>query len=182
MLEQAANQHKKDVSKQRIYLKELLNSKSYQKLLFWFENQPQLPPVSGSYSNDKRLEDIRALQSDKEMLATYIQALVQDGRQSQIIEKLRPIININDSIPLKEDVKEGIPYSIKTDLERWKREFEQKQLHPNTNRPIPIIVSEAWSWSKIARSFGARLFYGILIMTGLSVVMEQQGVFRGGTC
>eukprot|EP00842_Homolaphlyctis_polyrhiza_P001900 jgi/Hompol1/2710/HPOL_003015-RA len=47
-------------------------------------------------------------------------------------------------------------------------------------QPIQVIISEAWSWSKFSRKLGSRLVYGILIMTGLSVVLDQQGIIKSG--
>ncbi|KAI8923758.1 peptidase family M41-domain-containing protein [Entophlyctis helioformis] len=45
-------------------------------------------------------------------------------------------------------------------------------------QPIQVIISEAWSWSKFSRKMGSRLLYGVLIMTGLSVVLDQQGIIK----
>ncbi|KAL2913563.1 i-AAA protease yme1 [Polyrhizophydium stewartii] len=49
--------------------------------------------------------------------------------------------------------------------------------HPE-GQPIQVVISEAWSWSKFSRKMGSRLLYGVLIMTGLSVVLDQQGVLK----
>ncbi|KAI9090302.1 peptidase family M41-domain-containing protein [Phlyctochytrium arcticum] len=46
--------------------------------------------------------------------------------------------------------------------------------------PIQVIISEAWSWSKFARKLGSKLIYGLLLMTGLSVLLDQQGILKSG--
>ncbi|KAJ8326197.1 i-AAA protease yme1 [Batrachochytrium dendrobatidis] len=51
--------------------------------------------------------------------------------------------------------------------------------YPNS-QPIQVVISEAWSWSKLARKLGSRLLLGILLMTGLSVILDQQGIMKSG--
>ena len=46
--------------------------------------------------------------------------------------------------------------------------------------PIQVVLSEAWSWSKFVRKLGGKLLYGILLMTGLSVILDQQGIIKSG--
>ncbi|KAJ3052445.1 ATP-dependent zinc metalloprotease FTSH 5, mitochondrial, partial [Rhizophlyctis rosea] len=46
--------------------------------------------------------------------------------------------------------------------------------------PIQVVLSEAWSWSKFVRKLGSKLLYGILLMTGLSVILDQQGIIKSG--
>jgi ATP-dependent metalloprotease len=179
-LEQEANQHKTDLTKQRQFLKQLLVTKNYQKLFTRYETQPQLPPRSHKYTQEMRQNDISQLQQDKDSMDIYIKALTEDNKTSKIQEKLKAIMQYNHYQP--QPIQEGIPHFLKTDLEQWKKEFENRnlpQIQTNQSRPIPVIISEAWSWSKVARTFGSRIFYGILIMTGLSVVMEQQGMIKG---
>ncbi|KAJ3025948.1 ATP-dependent zinc metalloprotease FTSH 4, mitochondrial, partial [Rhizophlyctis rosea] len=48
------------------------------------------------------------------------------------------------------------------------------------NEPIQVVLSEAWSWSKFVRKLGSKLLYGILLMTGLSVILDQQGIIKSG--
>ncbi|KAI8818046.1 peptidase family M41-domain-containing protein [Fimicolochytrium jonesii] len=47
-------------------------------------------------------------------------------------------------------------------------------------RPIQVVISEAWSWSKFARKFGSKVLYGILLMTGLNVLLDSQGIIKSG--
>jgi ATP-dependent metalloprotease len=42
------------------------------------------------------------------------------------------------------------------------------------------VISEAWSWSKFSRKLGSRVLYGLLLMTGLSVILDQQGIIKSG--
>ncbi|KAJ3089981.1 ATP-dependent zinc metalloprotease FTSH 4, mitochondrial [Quaeritorhiza haematococci] len=46
--------------------------------------------------------------------------------------------------------------------------------------PIQVVISEAWSWSKFVRELGSRIVYGVLLMTGLSVILDQQGIIKSG--
>jgi hypothetical protein len=43
-----------------------------------------------------------------------------------------------------------------------------------------VVLSEKWSWAKFARTFITRILYGILLMTGLSVLLDQQGLLKSG--
>ncbi|KAI8847521.1 hypothetical protein BC829DRAFT_238344 [Chytridium lagenaria] len=44
--------------------------------------------------------------------------------------------------------------------------------------PIQVTIAEAWSWSKFSRKLLSRIVYGILLMTGLSVILDQQGIIK----
>ncbi|KAJ3300474.1 hypothetical protein HK104_000059 [Borealophlyctis nickersoniae] len=46
--------------------------------------------------------------------------------------------------------------------------------------PIQVVLSEAWSWSKFVRKLGSKIMYGLLLMTGLSVILDQQGIIKSG--
>ncbi|KAJ3313063.1 hypothetical protein HDU76_002731 [Blyttiomyces sp. JEL0837] len=46
--------------------------------------------------------------------------------------------------------------------------------------PIQVVISEAWSWSKFIRKVGSKLLYGLLLITGLSVILDQQGIIKSG--
>ncbi|KAI8918169.1 peptidase family M41-domain-containing protein [Powellomyces hirtus] len=46
--------------------------------------------------------------------------------------------------------------------------------------PIEVVLSEAWSWSKFVRKLGSKVLYGLLLMTGLSVLLDQQGIIKSG--
>ncbi|KAJ3143093.1 hypothetical protein HK100_011392 [Physocladia obscura] len=47
--------------------------------------------------------------------------------------------------------------------------------------PIPVVLSEAFSWSKLGRKMGASLLYAVLLLTGLSVILDQQGIMKSGS-
>jgi hypothetical protein len=90
-----------------------------------------------------------------------------------------------------------IPHILKTNPSQWQREIDRNHSSssystmngglPNSftnqsgeEKPIKVLISEAWSWSKFSRTIATRLVYGILLMTGLSVLLEQQGILKGG--
>jgi hypothetical protein len=79
----------------------------------------------------------------------------------------------NNFASTEENLKEGRLHFVTTDVGQWNKELAKGQ-------PIRVVLQEAWSWAKMARTLGTKIFYGILIMTGLSVVMEQQGGLKGG--
>jgi hypothetical protein len=181
-----------DMKLQRQLFKELLATQNYKRLQLRFEN-PTVPSVSSHYSVEKRQQDIEKIQKDPVILDSYINALVMDGKGS-IVEKLTPFLNqdVRKEDPPPQTITEARPHWVHTDLDKWQKEVDAKQ--PNSrfastkrgiprgkdDGPIQVVLSEAWSWSKLARNFGSRLFYGILIMTGLSVVLEQQGILKSG--
>ncbi|KAJ1343594.1 hypothetical protein BSLG_001863 [Batrachochytrium salamandrivorans] len=47
-------------------------------------------------------------------------------------------------------------------------------------QPIQVVLSESWSWSKLGRTLGSRILLSVLLMTGLSVVLDQQGIMKSG--
>ncbi|KAJ3196206.1 hypothetical protein HK101_009769 [Irineochytrium annulatum] len=44
--------------------------------------------------------------------------------------------------------------------------------------PIRVTISEAWSWSKFMREIITRVVYGAMLITGLSFILNQQGIFK----
>ncbi|RKO90368.1 P-loop containing nucleoside triphosphate hydrolase protein, partial [Blyttiomyces helicus] len=46
--------------------------------------------------------------------------------------------------------------------------------------PIHVVLAEAWSWAKFGRTLGSKFIYGILLMTGLAVILDQQGIIKSG--
>ena len=205
-MEQEANEfmNRKDPQKQRALLKELFNTGNYKQCISRFENQPQI-----AFSENRRNE-MRLLQSDPLLLETYIAALIMDGKSNKVIEKISPFMNDGDSsnrsqsqqpLPLHQTSNffresEPIPHLLQTDKMKWQKEIDRN--YPNSqfssyngglpNRkssgpdegPIKVVLSEAWSWSKFGRTFASRILYGILLMTGLSVLLDQQGILKQG--
>ncbi|KAJ3178700.1 hypothetical protein HDU85_005103 [Gaertneriomyces sp. JEL0708] len=53
-------------------------------------------------------------------------------------------------------------------------------MQPPLADPIQVIISEAWSWSKFTRKLGSKVLYALLLMTGLGVLLDQQGIIKGG--
>jgi ATP-dependent metalloprotease len=203
-LEQEANEfmNRKDPQKQRALLKELFNSGNYKQCITRFENLPHL-----SFSENRR-DEMRVLQSDPQLLETYIAALIMDGKSNKVIEKISPLLNSGESftrsqshqtVPSSQDTtnrfreSDPIPHLLHTDRLKWQNEIDRSHPHsqfashngglPTTrgdDGPIRVVLSEAWSWSKFARTFASRILYGILLMTGLSVLLDQQGILKQG--
>ncbi|TPX40195.1 hypothetical protein SeLEV6574_g06740 [Synchytrium endobioticum] len=55
-----------------------------------------------------------------------------------------------------------------------------EQTSGDREAPIQVIISEAWSWGKFARTMTSKILLGLLLMTGLSVVLDQQGIIKSG--
>lgn len=189
-MEMEANepQYRKDVAKQRMFLKELFNAGQYKKCISRFENQPQVHTSS----------DRDELKANRLLLETYIAALIMDGKSNQVVDKIAPLINrstLNSSPSnLAQALKESepIPHIMTTNPQQWQSAIDRNQplsqfssaqggLPRNVeDTPIKVILSESWSWSKFIRTFATRILYGILLMTGLSVVLDQQGILKSG--
>jgi ATP-dependent metalloprotease len=176
-----------DINQQRLLFKELLSSQNYKQLQQRFEN-PQLPNVSSRYSKEIRSADMDKIQTDFVILDCYISSLVLDGQP--VAAKIQPLFTSTHQ-EQPPTITESRPHWIETDMSKWQDAIDKT--HPNSqftsskrgipkkdDGPIHVVLSEAWSWSKLARNLGSRIFFGILIMTGLSVVLEQQGVLRSG--
>ncbi|KAI8898857.1 peptidase family M41-domain-containing protein [Globomyces pollinis-pini] len=201
-LEMTANENAKDPVKQRPLYKELIASAKYRTCISRYESQPQLPPPSIRYSAEQRQKDAFYIQSDPVILESYITALVLAGKQNKISEKLGPIIqgqSIRPSEVHEPTVESQIltpnteprEHWMKTNRDQWQRAIDRQ--NPNSafasahgglptpnDGPIQVVLSEAWSWSKFSRSIGSKIIFGVLIMTALSVVLDQQGVLKGG--
>ena len=196
--------NRKDPIKHRALYKELFNTGNYKQCISRFETQPQLPIHSSRYPLEQREEDIRKLQSDPVILETYIASMIMDGKSAKVVEKITPLIKgghiqspmglgmQQSSLP---PIRETEPtlHNMKTNLSQWQSTIDRT--HPNSmfasnNRglpiqqsedaPIKVILSEAWSWSKFTRSIASRILIGVLLMTGLSVVLDQQGILKNG--
>ena len=81
---------------------------------------------------------------------------------------------------------------MKTDLNSWddrtrgrissqmSSSSSPQYASPDSLEPIPIIITEAWSWSKFIRHFSTRALYGVVAITALSYLLDQQGIMTGG--
>lgn len=197
-LEQEANANGRDLSKQRQFLKELFNSGNYRQCISRFESQPQIPQLGFNYSLENRNEDIRRIQSDPVVLETYIASLIMDGKSAKVVEKISPIIaNSNFStynpqnleIPSFYRETDPVLYNAKTDLNQWQKELDRHQpnssyssgnqgMPKNDGSPIKVVLSEAWSWSRFIRNISGKVIWGVLLVTGVSVIMDQQGMLK----
>jgi ATP-dependent metalloprotease len=198
-LEQEANSNGRDLFRQRQYLKELFNSGNYRQCISRFESQPQIPQLGFNYSIENRNEDIRRIQSDPVVLETYVASLVMDGKSAKVVEKISPIIantsgGSSGYRPQNLEIppyyqSEPVLHNARTDLNQWQREVDRNQ--PNSNyssgnqgmpksdgSPIKVVLSEAWSWARFIRNISGKIVWGILLVTGVSVVMDQQGMLK----
>ena len=201
--------NRKDPVKQRALLKELFNSGNYKQCISRFENQPQLPFSEGRKDDLRYLQSdplllepyIAALIMDgkSNKVVEKISPLINAGvsvpfPSSSLSGNSNTSSPSNSSSSFRES--EPIPHYMHTDRSKWQQEIDRSQ--PNSTfssfngglprqfinspdgGPIKVVLSEAWSWSKFARTFASRILYGILLMTGLSVVLDQQGMLKQG--
>ncbi|KAL3894051.1 MAG: hypothetical protein SGCHY_005494 [Lobulomycetales sp.] len=131
------------------------------------------------------------LQADHDCLKLYITALARDGQFTKIAEQVLPKRSSSSPKPLYQSRFDPITAStpvvnMKTNRAKW---LQRGVKLPGSDRePIPIIVtgeflglthlSEGFSWARILRQFGSKLFMAILLSTGFSVIMEQQGIIK----
>ena len=195
-----------DPRKQASYYKELLSNGNYSQLIHRFETQPQLPPVSMRYPEEQRVKDIYKIQSDKECLKYYITALTKDGKTDRLATQMATLMGGSNggmaerASTLKPHiVGEPKEYTIRTDLKelppslasyvgsstRSSRPLRRTQAasvdsSEPKQEPVQIVISESWSWSKFARKAGIRIVSIVLMVTGLSVLFDQQGVIKTG--
>ncbi|KAI8916343.1 peptidase family M41-domain-containing protein [Gorgonomyces haynaldii] len=134
-----------------------------------------------------RQEDAFHVQHDAECLSLYIKALEQDGKSHLIAEKLQQLSKPSETSFLDSKPQPEKEFTIRTNLDQWEKATGRNLLPPNSrlrgsdsSGPIQVVVSEAWSWGKFSRTVGLRILYGVLILTGLSVVLDQQGVIKSG--
>ncbi|KAJ1552760.1 ATP-dependent zinc metalloprotease FTSH 4, mitochondrial, partial [Cladochytrium tenue] len=81
---------------------------------------------------------------------------------------------------------------VRTDMDQWNRALRSRGLAPLPpppagpggsaagQPPIQVAISEAWSWSKVTRQLLSNVVYAVLLMTGLSVILDQQGIIKTG--
>lgn len=134
-------------------------------------------------------------------MKAYITALSREGKIDVLSEKLKAAIQfpsstttssnkINPAQPLTSTDK--ILHYAQTQIPQWnsrlgsrspfqQQQFQQQYQSQNNSakpEPIEVVLSEAWSWSKLSRKVGSKVIYGVLMITGLSVILEQQGILK----
>ena len=70
-------------------------------------------------------------------------------------------------------------YWVKTRMDEWAQKMGPASQNASME-PIQVVVSEAFSWAKILRKLGKTVLFWFLIMTSLSIVLEQQGILKSG--
>ncbi|KND05169.1 ATP-dependent metallopeptidase HflB [Spizellomyces punctatus DAOM BR117] len=107
--------------------------------------------------------------------------------------------SVGDDGAIRQTVGEGREHWVQTNIAEWDRALGRRagagamrggrgfggqgmgQPHVDGKmEPIQVIISEAWSWSKFVRKLGSKVLYGLLLMTGLSVLLDQQGIIKSG--
>ncbi|KAJ1550379.1 ATP-dependent zinc metalloprotease FTSH 4, mitochondrial, partial [Nowakowskiella sp. JEL0078] len=89
-------------------------------------------------------------------------------------------------------VSEGQPYTLKSKTSNFENVISKnhgasipnesgiKSKNYRSEEPVHLIISEGWSWSKFTRKIGSQFLFGLLLITGLSVILDQQGMMRPG--
>lgn len=155
----------KDLRTTRQFYKELLSTNNNLKIIQMFENEQNLEIRKDSLIQEYYVKALVNSSNSSGKLMDKLYALVQDEGYEQPQQ-----LSESEKSPFIQQT-EPRDYSMKTDLTKLKARLEK-------NEPIKITLSEAWSWQKLLRTFGSRIFYGVLVMTGLSVLLEQQGMFK----
>lgn len=80
------------------------------------------------------------------------------------------------------------PFWVSTPLAEWQKRIEEQQrdggrgaFSPRSSQmpsppPIPVIVTETFSWGKLFWKIGSVLLWWFLIMSSVGILMEQQGI------
>ncbi|KAJ3014497.1 hypothetical protein HKX48_005113 [Thoreauomyces humboldtii] len=195
-----------DPRKQADVYRELLKLGNHYALIDRYENQPQLDPVSSRYPAVTRAADVQRIQQDPDCAKAYVTALTQEGDLDRLTSRFIAASGaIGTSSRRSEDalaaqisgmpVGEGREHWMQTNVAQWERALGRRgQMNVRSNGrpasqggplgdgsdPIQVVLSEAWSWSKFVRKLGSKLLYGLLLMTGLSVLLDQQGIIKSG--
>lgn len=132
--------------------------------------------------------------------------MIMDGKSSQVVDKIAPLIGQRNHSNLQRP--QGVPrispaslfeqpvlHNANTDMNQWQGAIDRNQPNSyfssqnnglansndsNYDAPIKVVLSEAWSWAKFSRNLIGKVLIGVLLMTGLSVVLDQQGIMKNG--
>jgi ATP-dependent metalloprotease len=144
------------ISKQKNALKSIYQREDYPLVIQEFENLP-------------------SLHNDAESLQYYVMALGKTDNNilDRIAALRKPAVAIDDK---------KTKYILETpDFERLEQ-ATRKKIVPNAtetrSEPLEIILREPWSWASFFKTLGGRVIAGFLILTGLSVLLDQQGMIR----
>jgi ATP-dependent metalloprotease len=58
------------------------------------------------------------------------------------------------------------------------RDYLIQKISSNSQEPIHIVIKEAFSWSKLSRKLLSSLLYYSFLITGLFIVLDQQGIMK----
>ncbi|KAJ1560573.1 ATP-dependent zinc metalloprotease FTSH 4, mitochondrial, partial [Cladochytrium tenue] len=92
----------------------------------------------------------------------------------------------------REAPRDARDHWVRTDMDQWSGALRSRGFAPpppppaspgsaaSGQPPIQVAISEAWSWSKVTRQLLSNVVYAVLLMTGLSVILDQQGIIKSG--
>ncbi|KAJ3121724.1 hypothetical protein HK098_003457 [Nowakowskiella sp. JEL0407] len=199
-LESSANSPENAINpeSQAEFYRQLLKQGLTKDLIQRFEEQPQ---VSSTLQK-------KSIQSDLECLRLYALALAQEGRVDELVEKVLSISasasgTSSTSSNFKSAVKKRVvpeaygeprAHWLQMNKDVWNQavaksgQGQQQHRYQNdggngdngSTTPVQVIISEAWSWGKFSRKVISSVVTGIVIITGLSVLLDQYGVLKPG--
>ncbi|KAJ3108961.1 hypothetical protein HDU97_009694 [Phlyctochytrium planicorne] len=185
---------------------ELYKSGNYQALIHRYENQPQLGS-SGAKDDIATIQNDReCLKAYVSALSREGQIDRISDRILELLKEKRDLSGSNSSSsssPLSSRPIDSKDHWLLTDVNEWERAIGGRFPKASSSRgavgssslnrsrtdryggageqrlePIQVTIAEAWSWSKFSRKLLSRIVYGILLMTGLSVILDQQGIIK----
>ena len=171
-LETEANDfnYRSDPLKQSQLLKSLFDSENYSGVVSRYENQPQLLNSSSS--------DALKIKLDSENIKIYVSALVKLGDFEKISESLsRVVADSKKSTFHSSRWNAPAKYNLYTSNNQIQGRLNTRlnsQTAQNQNDPIAITVTESSSWSKFARQLSSKVIGALIILTGLSIIADQQ--------
>jgi ATP-dependent Zn protease len=131
-----------------------LKQRQYSQVIQRFEKQPQLSSLSSSYSESQKLADIKKLQIDRSSLGAYVTALSENGSASRIADL--PLIK---AAVTSSDTSSNHPFTM------------------STGEPVPVMLIEPpFSFLRLLKRYGSIVIGSFLVVTGLSVLIDQQGM------
>ena len=192
----ATPQFRADRMKLRDYYRQLLRQGEYRTVIQRYEQQPQLPMSGREGTDEERSRQAAELQRDPELARLYATALLKEGRVDLLADRLATLVGAEAprqkvteaafAIPSSSKdslVSEGKDFTVRTNPSEWQRRMDKTRNAKDSkdeDHPIHVVVSEAFSWTKLSRKLFSTLFGGLLIVTSFAVLMDQQASIRPG--
>ncbi|KAJ3391053.1 hypothetical protein HDU84_006568 [Entophlyctis sp. JEL0112] len=185
-----------NVDLQASYYEELLRCGNSRTVISLYEAQgprvqhsPRcLAVYAQAMAKEGRLE--RMAQRIAQELASS-QPAESDSSGYSSLDTSSPLNESTSSLFKKKDLLNSRDYTISARQSDWANIVNSRLNHisngstlaPHSNQnivPIPVVLSEAFSWSKMGRKMGSSILYAVLLLTGLSVILDQQGIMKSG--